>query len=199
MLLPPPFIGFQSLSLALLCWLSFRLLSKHRVTPVPGKAIFLFRAFFPSWRFFDKLGDVPLLEYRWGSDGGELGSWTSATVKQPRQLSHLIFNAHGNLLLAEQSLLQQLLSDLSELQDVETPGPQPVSVEQLTSFSLVQNLVLHRVCSASLPTHPGASSLQYQFRLRTRFAGDESAEWEDVLMSPVESTSIDIEDRDPTF
>ena len=201
-------LSLNSLNLAFFVWLAIRLISKLRVTPVPGKAVFLFRAFFPSWRFFDDLADVPQLEFRWSRVGEELGPWILAFETPPFKFSSLVLNPKGNFALANQSLLSQLLSDLSDLQGSQGGDGAMLSscqggdgamlssdqahekIEELTSYRLVKNQVQYQVIRRAREVQPKVVQVHYQFRLQTRrieFNSESATQvfWEEVLISPV--------------
>lgn len=187
-------LSLNSLNLAFFVWLAIRLISKLRVTPVPGKAVFLFRAFFPSWRFFDDLADVPQLEFRWSRLGEELGPWVLAFEKPKFKFSSLVLNPRGNFALANQSLLSQLLSDLSDLQGGDgtmlSSDRAQEKIEELTSYRLVKNHVQYQVLRGARELQPKVVQVHYQFRLQTRrieFNSESATQvfWEEVLISPV--------------
>src|ERR1700749_3247026 len=77
--------------------------SRWKSAAVPSRAVQLMRAFFPSWRFFDDIGDEPQLYLRAGV-GAALGEWRPALPRPPRRWRALVLNAEGNLLLACGSL-----------------------------------------------------------------------------------------------
>lgn len=187
-------LSLNSLNLAFFAWLAIRLISKLRVTPVPGKAVFLFRAFFPSWRFFDDLADVPQLEFRWSRVGEELGPWILAFEKPQFKFSSLLLNPGGNFVLANQSLLSQLLSDLSDLQGGDgamlSSDRAQEKIEELTSYRLVKSQVQYQVLRGARELQPKGVQVHYQFRLQTRrieFNSESATQvlWEEVLISPV--------------
>ena len=186
--------GLQSLSYFVCSWGGLRLLSKLGAKPVPGRAVFLFRAFFPSWRFFDQLGDIPILEYRWANHSDHFGTWLRCIERSNLKAYSIAFNSIGNLEMAYQSLLQQFLSDLAELQEQLGPN-QELSVadkliRELTSYRLVQNWVRHRAVSEASRSEIRTEVIQYQFRLRTQFAGVDAHSFEDVLISGIEVATL---------
>jgi hypothetical protein len=76
----------------------------------------LFRALFPSWRFFEEAVDPPRLEVRVRSGGGanEWGEWRSCIGPAVRGWGNLILNPTGNRTHALHSLVEQAVSDLAE-------------------------------------------------------------------------------------
>ena len=126
-----------------------------------------FRVFFPSWRFFDRLGATPRLEYRRLNRPGD-DRWIDALPPPNRRaLTEIVFNPQGNLRLAANSLLEQLLQAIED-----TPGEE--NVAQSEPYALVTRLV--RWCLVRAGAQPGE---QFQFRL---IAGQEPQE-EEILVS----------------
>jgi hypothetical protein len=68
----------------------------------------LLRVLIPSWRFFDELGEVSRLYYRFGSGRSHLGPWILYGKKSSRTWGHLLFNAEENLYLANIRLIAEL-------------------------------------------------------------------------------------------
>jgi hypothetical protein len=126
-----------------------------------------FRAFFPSWRFFDDVGLVPLLLVRVGPGDGALGPWQPCLGKARRRWHAVLLNPEANLLLAYGSLLAQLVSDVEELADGD-------DVEALVSYQLAHRLVR---------TQPLAAGDHYQFKIAVVAPGAEAAEEDDLLIS----------------
>lgn len=144
------------------------------------RALATLRVLLPSWRFFDDVAGSPVLMARFGASGQALGSWRLLTRKVSRGPAALFLNAPGNLALAHHSLLEHLLSDVSELAEHrETSATErvetSVAVEQLVSYRLVTRLVAQQ-----LP----AEAAHFQFKL-TVFPDVDDAEQhaEDVLIS----------------
>ncbi len=160
------------MSALVFAWLALRFVPGIGRLPVPGRGIFLLRAFFPSWKFFDELGEVPALEFRFAIRGVELGPWISAADRPRSRIHQLLYHAEGNLYLANQSLLKHLLADLAELQEGGQVGGQ-TEVQSLVSYDLVQRWVRQRVRTIVLESSEGQNELvpttqvDYQFRLRS--------------------------------
>lgn len=137
----------------------------------------LFRAWIPSWRFFETLSEQPVLYYRAAESGKELGEWRQALKRPPRKWYSLLLNGEGNLHLARYALLDQLEDDLGEIQPGEA-DEFPHSV----SYGLVKNLV----CQALRENHEWPASGTYQFKV-CRVSAD-TPDAEEILVSPVYST-----------
>src|SRR4051812_5994815 len=96
-------------ALLLAYFLALALFSTVKRTTIAGKTIFMFRMFFPSWRFFDDIGHVPVLFYRKSTQGKEFEPWVECLNKPTRKWRTLLLNPQGNFLLACGSLLQRLV------------------------------------------------------------------------------------------
>lgn len=137
------------------------------------------RAFFPSWRFFEDVEDVPTLLYRRASLGGLWGPWKPCLSRPRRRISAILLNPEGNLALAYGSLIQQLLVDLPE-------HPQDAdAVEQSVPYAVVHALVVRTLHSEGLS--PGT---RYQFKITASPAGSGLESGEDVLLSPVYTAEV---------
>lgn len=127
----------------------------------------------PSWRFFERPGLVPRLFVRWGDDAEQLGPWHAVELDAPRPWSVVLWNPHGNLALAERSLLVRLLAEIDDAPD-DDPGR---VIAGSTTYRLVQRLAAQRVATmAEVP--PGA----WQLCVR---AGEVGEPPQDVLVSEV--------------
>jgi len=116
------------------------ILSRVKTMNFSGKGIFLFRAFFPSWKFFEDFSDVPELYYRLGPSRDSLGHWQLCLPKSKRSLSTLFFNSEGNYLHACRNHLHHLITDINEVDE-----EKPDEFEKSVSFQLTKNLVLFEI------------------------------------------------------
>ena len=136
----------------------------------------LFRAWIPSWRFFETLSEQPVLFYRFASkENDEFGEWFPALTRPPRSWYSLALNGKGNLHLACYTLLDQLEDDLSELD-----ATQLDSFSQTPSYQLIQNLV----CFLLRENNELKSECRYQFKVCRTLTGHTAA-GEEILVSPV--------------
>lgn len=141
-----------------------------------GRVLQLFRAWIPSWRFFETLSDQPVLFYRFAAaDGEEVGEWQQALKRPPRSWYSIAVNGEGNLHLACYTLLDQLEEDLGEL-DVSQMDLVPAT----PSYQLVKNLV----CFLLRERNELQRGSRYQFKVSRILARDANAV-EDILVSPV--------------
>ena len=87
----------------------------YRRHTVRGPWFFLFRAFFPNWQFFHKVGPVPHLYVRFQNEAQSWSDWQWVYPRRQRHLLDVFHNSHGNLLLAQQNLVDHLSSDIKDL------------------------------------------------------------------------------------
>jgi hypothetical protein len=133
------------------------------------KWLFLLRAFFPSWRFFDDVGPELRLEIRFGENEERLGQWRNALRPIRRSWANLPVNPEGNFLHACHNLLNHLSADIQESRDLH-------SVPELATYKLVRRLARFQVFESMDPP------FQFQFRLSALLPGREG---EQILLSPV--------------
>ncbi|MEI7607424.1 MAG: hypothetical protein WCJ64_08560 [Rhodospirillaceae bacterium] len=151
------------------------LLFKSQV--VKSQWLFLLRAFFPNWKFFDVVGHVPHLMARAAQDdaAGEL-VWTDWFLIYPRQTRrwwHLFHNADTNIKIGRQTLVNHFWSDLNELPDGDDP-------RHLVTYTLIERLV-----QAQLQERHGPYS-HWQFELHMVLDGPQGVrDSYTMLQSPV--------------
>lgn len=153
-------------------------LVSRRSAYLPGRAVYLLRALFPSWRFFEDLAALPRLYYRVAVEDGDFGEWHSAAQHPRRSLSSLFFNPAGNLELAYLSLLQQAEHDMQLV----APGAEEEFVHSV-SYRLLERLVRERIKNR----FTGAAIRRFQFKLRSTPQNAAQGEAQDVLISPEHS------------
>ena len=77
----------------------------------------LLPALFPSWRFFDRIGPAPQVEYAWGATAADAGhTWRALRqeplrVLLPELLASLVWNPDRNESLFLVSYAERLLDD----------------------------------------------------------------------------------------
>ncbi len=162
--MPSPLLQNLLIAAAFVAALVWLVLRERRT--LNGRAWLLLRCLLPSWRFFEHLGDVPLLSYRVAGRESEFGAWLPALPPAERRLTSLWLDAQGNLRLACQSLVEQFVAELEE------GGEGDAS--ELISYQLIQNLVAWRLRTHTLP------AAGYQFRLTSS-----ASEGEAVFLSAV--------------
>jgi hypothetical protein len=140
-----------------------------------GKSFYLLRAFFPSWKFYEDLGDVPILFYRIKERGSIWTPWKNCVEKKKRKWTKLFLNSQGNVHLAYGSLLQHLVTDIQEIEDSDY-----FSLKSKASYQLVQNLVLFEISK----TNSFQSGMQYEFKVSSWAPCSPSTLAEDILLSP---------------
>lgn len=131
------------------------LISKSRV--IRGPWLFLFRAFFPNWKFFHAVGHVPHLFARPvhldRQDDTDAPAWLLIYPRRSRRWLHIVHNPDTNLGLAQQNLVDHFWGDLFDL-------PDGADARQLVTYAMVSRLV-----EQQLRAHFGALT-HFQFELR---------------------------------
>ena len=98
----------------------------------------LLKILIPSWRFFDRAGDLSQLYFKAHTGNGNYGFWQEVLIPPKRHLGNFVLNPQGNLYLASQALVERLVQEISEDdQGVMTPE----FIEHQSAFKLVKNLV----------------------------------------------------------
>ena len=135
---------------------------------IQGPWLFLLRSFFPNWRFYHRVGQQALLQWRvrpqaFSGPGDskvaqqDWSAWQSVLPRAQRQLSHLLYNPHVNLKLANQNQLDHLVADLRESSDGATVGA-------LVSYQLVQRIASQAAQQATITASITAAT-HWQFRV----------------------------------
>lgn len=115
----------------------------------------LIKILIPSWRFFDRAGDISKLYYRLPYNKNS--QWQLCLLPPKIRPWHLFINPEGNLYLASQSAVDRLLTEMSEDKKGEMTAE---FIEHRTSFTIVNNLVKHQLKSQGLE-----ASTRYQFMI----------------------------------
>lgn len=157
-------------------------LATLRAVPIRSRVVQRLRVLFPSWRFFEELGEVPALQVRVGASPEALGPWRAALPPVPRRPWALLENADANLALAAGSLLQHLAADLGELPD-DAPG----GIAGLVSYQLTDHLAASQVARLD------AAARAYQFRVVAYAPGaappaDDDTD-DELVRSPVQAVA----------
>lgn len=145
-----------------------------------GRNWMLARALFPSWRFFEQLGHVPKLSLRMIGAAGP-GPWTECLPPEPRGAATLFLNPRGNLRMACNSLVEQLVTDLGDIPDEADPSGGSHDLERLVSYELVERLVRFQIQRSTVPY----SGEQFQFRILAAVPGAGESLGEEILVSSV--------------
>lgn len=139
--------------------------------------VFLFRAFFPSWKFFDEVGDYPTLWYRTTLDETVDSEWQAAFPSKNISLSSFLFHPEGNLLWALRSLTHHLTHDLEK------------TSEDLTSYQLVRRAVENQIRRSDSKNF-GSPEVRFQFKITTSSSPKNLASDEELLRSPFYPLSL---------
>ncbi len=94
----------------------------------------LFRAFLPSWKFFDVVGHELFVYFRSGTSSQNLGEWQGFRPTFPRHWIHIFLNAEINAYHYFNNCLQQLMNELNENEAPET----------LASYQMIENYLLQK-------------------------------------------------------
>ena len=143
----------------------------YRQHTVRGPWLFLFRAFFPNWQFFHKVGPVPHLYMRFQDGMQQWSDWQWVYPRRQRHWLDVFHNPQGNLLLAQQNLVDHLSSDIKDLGEGADARP-------LVSYQLVC-----RLAAQSARQHQGQGAYQFELRLE-RPTPQGYAQSDTVLRSP---------------
>ncbi len=139
-----------------------------------GPWFFLLRSFFPNWRFYHRVGPLPVLYVRASSREGVWQDWRLVMPRARRRVSDLFHNPKNNLALANQSLVEHLWSDIKAAENGR-------AVMGFVSYRLVVLLALE---AARLESGAGVCC-QYQFEIRLLPAYGNEVAAATVLTSPV--------------
>ena len=133
---------------------------------------FLLRSFLPNWRFYHRVGALPVMVVRTAGPDGRWSDWRGEVPRARRALTDLLHNPFNNRLLLDQSLVEHLCADLGSVAS-------PEALDQRVSYRLACEIARHRARAIS----PEAERLQFELRLIPPY-GHASAETA-VLTSPV--------------
>lgn len=139
-----------------------------------SRYMFIFRIFFPSWKFFDDSGVMYAITYRTCAKMEEMESthWVACPPKLERSWYQLLVNPKGNIALACDSVVQHLSASVNEVIDNDSH----VQLSNSVSYKVAQNMVLY-FCRQT-----GDEHRFYQFKL-TEHSRDTADT--DVMISPI--------------
>ncbi|MFM7567876.1 MAG: hypothetical protein ACKO8O_04125, partial [Betaproteobacteria bacterium] len=140
------------LILAYAAFLALTLFFRGRA--LQGPWWFLLRSFLPNWRFYHRVGAMPVMLVRTCGADGQWSAWQGDRPRARRALIDLVHNPHNNRLLLDQSLVEHLYADLREADNAD-------SVTTLVSYRLACELARRRVNA----TTPSARAIQFEIRL----------------------------------
>jgi len=135
----------------------------------------LIKPLIPSWKFYDDFEETRLLFYRAKHSEEEAFSEWAPLYQNPKASLATLFINQGNLVLAAQSHVQQLLHDI-EYHDDKTP------FEETLSYKITQNLVSYAI-KKKYPER-----FTYQFKLSS--VDLEAHPREDILVSPIYQVGV---------
>ncbi|MBY0414924.1 MAG: hypothetical protein K2Q18_12205 [Bdellovibrionales bacterium] len=130
----------------------------------------LIKPFIPSWKFYDDFEETRLLFYRAKATEEEAFSEWAPLYQNPKASFATLFINQGNLVLAAQSHIQQLLHDI-EVHDESKP------FEETVTYKITKNLVSYAI-RKKYPV-----KFTYQFKLAS--VDLLAHPKEDILLSPI--------------
>ena len=139
-----------------------------------SQLLFLFRGFLPSWKFFEESGEIPELWIRQGlitEQNETWQAWTPCLRKLKRSPLIFLWNPHGNLRHAEDTLLQHLVDLIND------PRAHENQIENSVPFQLILNLVRSQIREDSLS--------HFQFKVVGILPGHTTQKMDDLLVSPI--------------
>jgi hypothetical protein len=179
----------------IICYFSVLLVTFFVSTKtLQGPWFFLFRAFFPNWKFYHALGWQPQLHIKAKIAGAERSNptetpgWTHTRWVYPRAkrgVIKLFHNPYVNMALAHQNMVEHLASDLQQL-------AHDHNAADLVSYKLIRRFVEHCVVAefakektTQLGAHP-VQAYEYSFEIHLRLNDPQrAAESHTLMISPI--------------
>lgn len=151
-------------------------LFKKTTRGIDNQYLNLIKPLIPSWKFYDDFEETRLLFYRAKlSSEDTFNTWAPLYQNSKATFSTLFVN-QGNLILAAQSHIQQLIYDI-EIHDESKP------FEETLSYKITQNLVIYAIKKK----YP--KNFYYQFKLAS--VDEKGQPREDILISPLYEEGFD--------
>lgn len=151
-------------------------LGLHRlklVFTIKNKTLSLFRAFFPSWIFFNRFAYSPQLKYRYALVNKKMGEWITVQKPERRQWTSFLLNADGNYFLACHSLLEELLNEAHDLSDNNS-----ISLSETVPYKLICHWIRLQILEAAI-----ATPHSFQFKISVKMGATSQNQEEDALVS----------------
>ncbi len=145
-----------------------------------SRALAPLRGLFPSWRFFESFGQVPQLFVRLAKSGAEFGEWEPCLLKSDRNWYSLFLNPKGNLILALNSLLEELVSDINDSDLNES-----AKIANSVSYALVKNYAEYFIRQQKY----GNGIQRFQFKVASVLSGISNDPIEEALVSALHEFS----------
>lgn len=98
--------------------------------------LYLFRALFPQWNFFDQVAYTFELHFR----STESTGWSKITFEKSRKSLGILNNSIVNESLAQFNIVEHFARDIQELQKTH-PTPSASDLEQLSTFKMLRSLL----------------------------------------------------------
>ena len=131
---------------------------------VDGSLLSRLRALFPAWRFFDRATAGPCLLIRHAAPGERLGAWSPIDAG-PRGRASWAFAPHANLALAYQAAIEQLATELGEIEIAA-----PSAADEIETDPAIVNRVSYELVSRIARRHVpaglrGVAGAVFQWKL----------------------------------
>jgi hypothetical protein len=91
------------------------------------RILFIFRIFFPSWKFFEEYDGNPKLFYKIDD-----GPWIPVLLKIKRHWWMCFLNAEGNMTLFKKSLIQQYSGEIENEESL---------TMKMTSYEMIKDMI----------------------------------------------------------
>lgn len=129
-------------------WLKFAIAQRDFILSTFKNFLHLIRVIFPTWNFFDQVGDAVELRFKLS----EQMTWQTYNWERALKPWSLFSNASHNLRLAHYNVLEHFVSDLQTFdKDVET----------LTTYKLLRSFLVLDL----LQRWPDTLKIQFQIRI----------------------------------
>ncbi|MCE9573541.1 MAG: hypothetical protein K8W52_10320 [Deltaproteobacteria bacterium] len=143
---------------------------------VNSVALSRFRALFPAWRFFDRATASPALLVRFASGDGELGAWAAIDRAPHHRALGWLIAPERNLALAYQAAVEQLVTELGELETTDGDAADDAIDTDPAVVGLVSYELVTRIARAHVPARA-------RFQWKVIVPGEPTPH--DYLQSPV--------------
>lgn len=167
------FVAFLFILMTFLAF--FTPLNKHQFS---SRYFFVFRIFFPSWKFFDSSSEMYFLKYRIIDDIEQV--WYDCPPKLDRKWQSLIINTDANIALACDSAIKHLCTDIYDLQNSKDEIDTNIDLTNTNSYKIINNIIEYFIENK-------VYDISYQFKI----VALSSTQSEDIiLISPIHCKSI---------
>lgn len=140
--------------------------------------LFLFRAWLPSWKFFEESGETLTLFVRWGDSEEALQDWILAFQPLERKWSAFFINPEVNFRHLNETLLQQLKNESDQFLQTRDIS----EFENSAPFKITKELAREQIEKME----PLQDKVFFQFKIAGLLPQQEPTEsTDDVIISPL--------------